>query len=86
MENSDAIRDLMGKLMKAVEASLSHSTAVREALAELVRNGYEAKLFFVANAESEDGKDDGDGTGEPSRAATDEIGRASCRERVYGTV
>lgn len=46
------IRELMARLMEAVEASLSTSAAVREALEELVRNGYEARLFFVANAES----------------------------------
>jgi hypothetical protein len=52
MEKDDEIRDLMGKLMEAVEASLSTSTEVRAALADLVRNGYEARLFFVANAEA----------------------------------
>ena len=52
MDRDDAIRDLMTKLMQAVEASLSTSSEVRDALAELVRNGYEARLFFVANTES----------------------------------
>lgn len=52
MHDDEAIRELMAKLMRAVEASISTSAAVREALAELVRNGYEARLFFVANAES----------------------------------
>ena len=52
MEKDDEIRDLMGTLMEAVEASLSTSTEVRAALADLVRNGYEARLFFVANAET----------------------------------
>ncbi len=60
MDKDDEIRDLMAKLMQAVEASLSTSTAVREALAELVRSGYEARLFFVANAEVP-GERDGDG-------------------------
>lgn len=60
MEKDDEIRDLMGKLMEAVEASLSTSTEVREALAELVRNGYEARLFFVANAEAADSAENGD--------------------------
>jgi len=54
MDRDDAIRDLMTKLMQAVEASLSTSSEVREALAELVRNGYEARLFFVANTESDE--------------------------------
>ena len=66
MEDSDVVRDLMAKLMEAVEASLSSSGAVREALAELVQNGYEAKLFFVANAESADGADDEDEDGDAS--------------------
>ncbi|MBI2466450.1 MAG: hypothetical protein HYV62_01305 [Candidatus Rokubacteria bacterium] len=52
MRDEEAIRELMAKLMRAVEASIATSAAVREALAELVRNGYEARLFFVANAES----------------------------------
>lgn len=74
MEDSDVVRDLMAKLMEAVEASLSSSGAVREALAELVRNGYEAKLFFVANAESADGADaddDEDAETEASPARSD---------------
>jgi hypothetical protein len=66
MDKDDAVRDLMAKLMQAVEASLATSSEVREALAELVRNGYEARLFFVANAESADGS--GDGDGEPGEA------------------
>ena len=77
MEDSDAVRDLMAKLMAAVEASLSGSTAVRDALAELVKNGYEARLFFVANAESasrEDAEDDGDGSGEDEAPVLREIG------------
>ena len=82
MHDDEAVRDLMGKLMRAVEASISASAAVREALAELVRNGYEARLFFVANAESagqegEDGKDveDADGASdEPEARFEPEIG------------
>jgi hypothetical protein len=61
MEKDDEIRDLMGKLMEAVEASLSTSTEVRAALADLVRNGYEARLFFVANAEAAETAESGDG-------------------------
>ncbi len=63
MDKDDEIRDLMAKLMQAVEASLSTSSEVRDALAELVQNGYEARLFFVANAESTeqtDGEEDVD--------------------------
>ena len=67
MDQDDAVRDLMAKLMQAVEASLSTSAEVRDALAELVRNGYEARLFFVANAEStdHDGESEGDGAEAP---------------------
>lgn len=54
MGDEEAIRELMAKLMRAVEASIQTSAAVREALAELVKQGYEARLFFVANAESAD--------------------------------
>jgi len=59
MDHDEEIRDLMSKLMEAVEASLSTSSAVHDALAELVKNGYEARLFFVANAESDaEGEDE----------------------------
>jgi hypothetical protein len=60
--------------MQAVEASLSTSSEVRDALAELVRNGYEARLFFVANAESADGAGEDGGEeeadGDGNEAAT----------------
>jgi hypothetical protein len=58
------IRDLMARLMQAVEASLATSDAVRQALGELLRQGYEARLFFVANAGSADGEDADAGTDE----------------------
>jgi hypothetical protein len=61
MDQDEAIRDLMTRLMQAVEDSLSTSATVRDALAELVKNGYEARLFFVANAESADAADSADG-------------------------
>ena len=81
MDKDDAIRDLMAKLMQAVESSLSTSSEVREALAELVRNGYEARLFFVANAESADqadgeegadGAEEGDGDGASGQEGEEE--------------
>jgi hypothetical protein len=81
----EEVRDLMAKLMQAVESSLATSSAVRDALAELVRNGYEARLFFVANAESaEDGDgaadgdaaEPGDGTDEEETYVVREIGAA----------
>jgi hypothetical protein len=71
MEKDEEIRDLMGKLMEAVEASLSTSTEVRAALADLVRNGYEARLFFVANAEAAEGAENGDGA---ERSETEDDG------------
>jgi hypothetical protein len=74
MDKDDAIRDLMAKLMQAVEDSLSTSAAVRDALAELVKSGYEARLFFVANADTADG----DGEGEAD--AEDESGEASAED------
>jgi hypothetical protein len=72
MEKDDEIRDLMGKLMEAVEASLSTSTEVRAALAELVRNGYEARLFFVANAEAAESAENGGDQTERGEGADDE--------------
>ncbi len=72
MEDHDAVRDLMAKLMEAVESSLSSSTAVREALAALVREGYEARLFFVANTENTRADDDGDEEGSGSEDDRDE--------------
>jgi hypothetical protein len=72
MERDDEIRDLMGKLMEAVEASLSTSTEVRAALADLVRNGYEARLFFVANAEAPEAESAENGNGSERSESEDE--------------
>jgi hypothetical protein len=81
MDQDEAIRDLMTKLMQAVEDSLSTSAAVRDALAELVKNGYEARLFFVANAESSDGTEgetaDGESDGEEIEVEV-EVDAESC--------
>ncbi|MBI3455406.1 MAG: hypothetical protein HY002_06430 [Candidatus Rokubacteria bacterium] len=82
-KKDDAIRDLMANLMRAVQASLATSSAVREALAELVRHGYEARLFFVANAESAagGGSDDEEAESESGEAAgRDEDGPYVVRE------
>lgn len=76
----EAVRDLMAKLMQAVEASLATSSAVREALAELVRNGYEARLFFVANAES--AENEGEGAEAPSDGDA-EAGEETDEEETY---
>lgn len=72
MDQDEAIRDLMTKLMQAVEDSLSTSAAVRDALAELVKNGYEARLFFVANAESADADAAADGEAADGESDADE--------------
>jgi hypothetical protein len=50
MDERDVVRDLVAKLMEAVEASLDGSAAVREALDELVRNGYVPRLILLADA------------------------------------
>src|SRR5262245_42899588 len=87
MEKDDEIRDLMGKLMEAVEASLSTSTEVRAALAELVRNGYEARLFFVANAEAAESDENGDqaerGEAEEDESREEGAGSTGDEEETY---
>jgi hypothetical protein len=50
MDERDVVRDLVAKLIEAVEASLDGSPAVREALDELVRNGFEPRLILLADA------------------------------------
>jgi hypothetical protein len=54
MDEQDVARDLVAKLMEAVEASLEGSPAVRDALEELVRKGYEPRLILMADAEARD--------------------------------
>jgi hypothetical protein len=50
MDERDVVRDLVSKLIEAVEASLDGSPAVQEALDELVRNGFEPRLILLADA------------------------------------
>src|SRR5262247_3278477 len=50
MDEREVVRDLVAKLIEAVEASLDSSPAVREALDELVRNGFEPRLILLADA------------------------------------
>jgi hypothetical protein len=50
MDERDVVRDLVAKLIEAVEASLDGSPAVREVLDELVRNGFEPRLILLADA------------------------------------
>jgi hypothetical protein len=69
MDERDVVRDLVAKLIEAVEASLDGSAAVREALDELVRNGFEPRLILLADASAHgSGADEGiDGAGEDPR-------------------
>jgi hypothetical protein len=77
MDERDVVRDLVTKLMEAVEASLDGSPAVREALDELARNGFDPRLIVLADASArsngaeENADDDGDtsGTAEADPAA-----------------
>ena len=50
MDERDVVRDLVAKLMEAVEASLDGSPAVREALDELARAGFDPRLIVLADA------------------------------------
>ena len=70
MDERDVVRDLVAKLIKAVEASLDESPAVREALDELVRSGYDPRLILLADAaprtgDAEGSDDHADETSEP---------------------
>lgn len=66
MDNRDVVRDLVAKLIEAVEASLDASPAVREALDELVKNGFEPRLMLLADAaaRSADASEPADDTSE----------------------
>jgi|SRR3990172_562240 len=52
MARDEHIQELMAKLIRAIESSLAASDAVRDAMKELVQQGYDTRLIFVANAES----------------------------------
>jgi hypothetical protein len=76
------VRDLVAKLIEAVEASLDGSPAVHEALDELVRNGFEPRLILLADAAARAGDvDDGPASeapdaergGEADDAADDDL-------------
>ena len=53
MARDEHIQELMTKLIRAIESSLAASDAVRETMKELVRQGYDTRLIFVANAENQ---------------------------------
>ena len=89
MDERDVVRDLVAKLIEAVEASLDSSPAVREALDELVRNGFEPRLILLADAaarstetEEEAGADDaseasdGDRSGDAEEASDEDLEEA----------
>ena len=77
MDERDVVRDLVAKLIEAVEASLDNSPAVRDALDELVRNGFEPRLILLADAAvrssgaDESADDDASGTAEADPGADD---------------
>jgi hypothetical protein len=73
MDERDVVRDLVAKLMEAVEASLDGSPAVREAMDELVRNGYVPRLIFLADASAraEDADESADAPGDAPEAEHD---------------
>jgi hypothetical protein len=74
MDERDVVRDLVAKLMEAVEASLDGSPAVREAMDELVRNGYVPRLILHADASARAADEDADA---PNDAAEPEHADAS---------
>lgn len=82
MDNRDVVRDLVAKLIEAVEASLDASPAVREALDELVKNGFEPRLMLLADAAarsadaSEPADDTSEATDDDHDADEDELDEA----------
>jgi hypothetical protein len=59
MDERDAVaRELVARLMDAVEASLEESAAVREALDALKRQGFEPRLILLADASAQDAEGD----------------------------
>jgi hypothetical protein len=71
MDERDVVRDLVAKLIEAVEASLDASPAVREALDELVKNGFEPRLILLADAAARS-SDAAEGAGDDAPEADDE--------------
>jgi hypothetical protein len=73
MDERDVVRDLVAKLLEAVEASLDGSAAVREVLDQLVRNGYEPRLILLADAapRTADSDEDADAATESSESDHD---------------
>jgi hypothetical protein len=80
MDERDVVRDLVAKLIEAVEASLDGSAAVREALDELVRSGYEPRLILLADAAPRAGESDDDA--DPAEEASEADHRPDVDEAV----
>jgi alkylation response protein AidB-like acyl-CoA dehydrogenase len=77
MDDHDTVRELVRKLMDAVEASIAGSPAVREALAELAGQGYAARLFVASRvAEAAEAPEPGDRDWMAFNQGADEPGRA----------
>jgi hypothetical protein len=72
MDNRDVVRDLVAKLIEAVEASLDASPAVREALDELVKNGFEPRLMLLADAAARSADDASEAPDDTSEVADDD--------------
>jgi hypothetical protein len=82
MDERDVVRDLVAKLIEAVEASLDGSPAVRDALDELVRNGFEPRLILLADATArsssgDESADDEDASGTAEAEPGADAGDAS---------
>src|SRR5262249_21299987 len=82
MDERDVVRDLVAKLIEAVEASLDSSPAVREALDELVRNGFEPRLILLADAGSRSADGDEESATGEAREASDGHRVADAEEAV----
>jgi hypothetical protein len=80
MDERDVVRDLVAKLIEAVEASLDGSAAVREALDELVRSGYEPRLILLADAAPRASESDDDA--DPAEEASDADHRSDVDETI----
>jgi len=81
MDERDVVRDLVAKLIEAVEASLDGSPAVRDALDELVRNGFDPRLILLADATArsssgDESTDDEDASGTAEAEPAGDAGEA----------
>jgi hypothetical protein len=83
MDERDVVRDLVAKLIEAVEASLDASPAVREALDELVRNGFEPRLILLADATARSSDaDEAAADADEEEPASEDAGRGPAAEEA----